>query len=588
MLASLAFSLAFWWGLSRICVPLGKFRYIPIGLVSATMASMVCAGWQYQRIVGGELTLGPAIYLFEESDNALDLLSAGLSWQGLAGVALLIAVWTWALTIWQGPSSVLTRRLSIAAVVMFVLSGMLVTSEIRINELPDLSDSVMARLLSNTILVIVEPTEAHLPTLPRQAVAPQTPVQGPNVLIIVNESLRRDSMQVFGYPHSNTPRMDAFFAQNTAQIYDFTHAFTTAANTMLSWTSLLTGRYLLQPRETLGTVPLPWHYARAVGHATFFVSPQNWGWRGMNDFFMTFDPPDYKMDASAFDSPIVNDMGIDDLVATQVVIDRLEEYAKNDRSFLGILQTNATHFPFLHDEDRLGPATSSRDRYNSAIGVLDRVFGRVIDGLRETDLLDDTIIIYTADHAEFIYGEPGAPPLDIGRRALSCHPFVIRIPFFIYVPAKWEAHINVENLRANTSRMVSNVDIMPTLLDLWGIAGIDSVEGALPMDGQSLMTPVSEERSVWCFNQPVWSTLPNAAFGVYSHERLAYIHSQSNEILYMNSSDWMGESQWHHWDSPTAADRAWLSQTLAEHERLEPYMLKIQAANPSLMQGLSP
>ena|GEM_PF-2956451 len=588
LLASLVLSLGFWWGLSRICAGLGRWRYIPVALVTISMAVMVCAAWQYQRVVGAELTLGPVIYVFQEPGNALDLISVGFSWIWGAGLLVLIATWTWALTTWRGPTRVLTRRLSAAAVVIFLLSAVVIPFEVRINELPDLSDSAMARLARRTVSVVSKPTAVLLPTLPRNLVEPQAPVPGPNILIIVNESLRRDHMHVFGYERANTPHLDAFFAQHAAQIYDFPHAFSTAASTLFSWTSLLTGRYLVQSRETLGEVSLPWHYARAVGKSSFFVSPQNWTWMGMKDFFLTFDPPDYYADATAFDSPVVNDTGVDDLIAAQAAIDRLSVYAQDDTPFLGILQTNATHFPFMHEESAPWPTTSVRNRYDSAIGNVDRVFGKVIEGLDESELLDDTIIIYTADHAEFMYGETDASALDVGSRTASCHPVLTHIPFFIYVPAKWEAQIGVEELRANTQRVVSNVDVTPTLLDLWGMAGIDPSDGSVPpMDGQSLLSPISEERSVWCFNLPVWSALPTAALGVYSRDRMAYMRSEFDEILYMNSSDWVDKSQWRRWDSPTEADRVWLSEALGAYELLEPYMRKIQTANPTLMEGLS-
>src|SRR5690554_1922726 len=187
-----------------------------------------------------------------------------------------------------------------------------------------------------------------------------------------------------------------------------------------------------------------------------------------------------------------------------------------------------------------------------------------------------------------MYGETDVSALDVGSRTASCHPVLTHIPFFIYVPAKWEAQIGVEELRANTQRVVSNVDVTPTLLDLWGMAGIDPSDGAVPpMDGQSLLSPISEERSVWCFNLPVWSALPTAALGVYSRDRMAYMRSEFDEILYMNSSDWVDKSQWRRWDSPTEADRVWLSEALGAYELLEPYMRKIQTANPTLMEGLS-
>ncbi|MBP7276415.1 MAG: sulfatase [Kiritimatiellae bacterium] len=91
--------------------------------------------------------------------------------------------------------------------------------------------------------------------------------------------------------------------------------------------------------------------------------------------------------------------------------------------------------------------------YYAQITGVDEQFGRILEGLREAGLEDNTVVLFTSDHGDCIgaHGELGKNnPYEEAMRV----PFLIRWPGRI-APGRDEA-------------MVASADICPTLLDLLG------------------------------------------------------------------------------------------------------------------------
>ena len=88
---------------------------------------------------------------------------------------------------------------------------------------------------------------------------------------------------------------------------------------------------------------------------------------------------------------------------------------------------------------------------------MDSLVGKVLESLREKGVLDKTIIVVAADHGESL-GEHGE-----SSHAFFIYDATVSVPLIIKVPSsKWKAKV--------IDAQVENVDIMPTLLDLLGIA----------------------------------------------------------------------------------------------------------------------
>jgi arylsulfatase A-like enzyme len=107
-----------------------------------------------------------------------------------------------------------------------------------------------------------------------------------------------------------------------------------------------------------------------------------------------------------------------------------------------------------------------RRAYYALVTQIDHQLRLVIGSLREEGILDDTIIVFTADHGEML-GDFGvyAKRLMLDGSA--------RVPLLI-VDAKSSRRIAAD---AVSDRLVGLQDIMPTLLDLAGIDRPETVEG---------------------------------------------------------------------------------------------------------------
>ena len=96
--------------------------------------------------------------------------------------------------------------------------------------------------------------------------------------------------------------------------------------------------------------------------------------------------------------------------------------------------------------------------YYGAIECVDRVFGAVIDQLRESGILDQTLVIYTSDHG-----------MGLHRAKQSIYAAGTRIPWMIAGPGIRK------NVRIQAP--VSHLDFLPTLLDTLRLPAISELKG---------------------------------------------------------------------------------------------------------------
>jgi arylsulfatase A-like enzyme len=101
--------------------------------------------------------------------------------------------------------------------------------------------------------------------------------------------------------------------------------------------------------------------------------------------------------------------------------------------------------------------------YYAAISALDHNLGRLLTGLDELGLADDTIVVFTSDHGDMMYSQ---------RAAQKNHPWdeSLLVPFLIRYPAAIPAGTRI-------SAPFNTVDILPTLLELAGVAAPEFAEG---------------------------------------------------------------------------------------------------------------
>ncbi len=99
-----------------------------------------------------------------------------------------------------------------------------------------------------------------------------------------------------------------------------------------------------------------------------------------------------------------------------------------------------------------------RPAYQGLISQLDHHLGRLFDSLAEAGVLDDTLVIFTADHGDFL-GDHW-----LGEKELF-YDTVQKVPFILVDPRR-----QADGTRGSAdSRMVEAVDVVPTVLDALGL-----------------------------------------------------------------------------------------------------------------------
>lgn len=146
----------------------------------------------------------------------------------------------------------------------------------------------------------------------------------------------------------------------------------------------------------------------------------------------------------------------------------------------------------LHETARL---------YYGYISQIDHAIGKVISHLEQKGLLDNTVVIYTADHGD-LCGD---------RRMMDKHYImydeVVRVPLVVRYPKMIPAGVHHQAFVTNM------LDLVPTILEL---AGADVPEG---LDGISLMPYLTGAQSE-SMRKYALTTYNGQQFGLYTHRMI--------------------------------------------------------------------
>jgi arylsulfatase A-like enzyme len=114
----------------------------------------------------------------------------------------------------------------------------------------------------------------------------------------------------------------------------------------------------------------------------------------------------------------------------------------------------------------------TRALYDGGVRSFDRWLGELVDGLRDRGLLDRTLLVLTSDHGEQL-GEEGRPaPFGDGFYNVHGHTLfeeLTRIPLVIRLPGSPGGR--------RVAPVTASIDVMPTILDLVGVAAPPEVQG---------------------------------------------------------------------------------------------------------------
>ena len=106
-------------------------------------------------------------------------------------------------------------------------------------------------------------------------------------------------------------------------------------------------------------------------------------------------------------------------------------------------------------------------RYLGTVSYIDHLMGRMLDALSDTGQLNNTLFIFTSDHGDLM----GSHSLIL--KGASLYEELIRVPLIVRLPAE----MREKGIVPCCDGLVSQVDIVPTILSLCGLPPEPEVEG---------------------------------------------------------------------------------------------------------------
>ncbi|PKO24958.1 MAG: sulfatase, partial [Betaproteobacteria bacterium HGW-Betaproteobacteria-8] len=204
--------------------------------------------------------------------------------------------------------------------------------------------------------------------------------------------------------------------------------------------------------DHLGTLG---EYLEIQGFATEFVYGGYGYFDNMNAYFQGND---FKVtDRTDFDEKSIvmeNVWGVADESLFDNAMQSLDAAAGGERPFFMQIMTTSNHRPYTFPEGRIDLPQGNR---RAAVKYTDYAIGRFIEQARTKPWFDDTLFVIVADHCASVAGKTRLP-------VAKYH-----IPMVFYAPALLKP--------GRFERLVSQIDVPPTLLDLLGVSGSEHFFG---------------------------------------------------------------------------------------------------------------
>ncbi len=313
----------------------------------------------------------------------------------------------------------------------------------------------------------------------------------PNIVLITIDTLRGDHMTVYGYNRDTTPEI----ARHLAGAQVFERAFSAASYTSGSVASMLSGLYPSTHGVRDFYRKLPEHvqilpdFLREAGYQTAAVvsntvlTDEAFGIAERFDYYDDFvDERELNRDLYERRASRTTDAAL-----RWLALER-----KEDRPHFLWVHYMDPHAPYQVPEDEISVRYSHQgsrpleaeisqeyqklpgvtdgldyvDRYDEEVAYADREVGRLLAAYQERGLLDDALVILTADHGEVLLEH-----LPNFEHSTQIWDGVLRVPLMVRWPN-----------RTPPRRVIptSLVDLTPSVLDYLGIP-IEGLEG-VPFD----------------------------------------------------------------------------------------------------------
>ena len=436
------------------------------------------------------------LYFKTEPKSALMIIRDVAGWKELLGIFGTVALVTWGtrMLIIRHIPTVHTSRILILAIFPMLLFEGLVANHKKYDQCA-LVDVNFCACLQRHAFTWDDHTSFKGKGLGIRKVAIQIDQQQTakfNVLVIVCESMRKRSLGVYGNPRNTTPKLKEFIASHPTSTYLFEKPFTVSTTTMLAVPATLSGIGPYQDSSLLYTQPLIWDYAKQYDYKRFFLSSHTLAWYRFADFYK-HDSLDVWWNHDNSGLPFYNDLGIRDELTINKAIKTINSF--KDNPFTGVIQLNTTHYPYRVPTDYARWDGRYQDAYNNAVRYQDAILGKLFDYLQRTNKLKNTVILLTSDHGESLMEHHNIGLVE------SNYYETIAIPLFAYIPPALLSTESRRHLHNNQKKITSNIDLVPTLLDLWQLNATPTWKPfADRLTGHSLLKEIPKDRNVITLN----------------------------------------------------------------------------------------
>lgn len=327
-----------------------------------------------------------------------------------------------------------------------------------------------------------------------------------NILLIIADTLRYQNLGFNGYKpnysdnkSSPSPKIDEFASESVI----FDNYYTHINCTHPSFTTILSGRYpishtiishasLHEISDDLVMLPqlLSEHGIKTVAIDNMY----RWFVKGFNDYIF-----------SASEGSLRNTFVVDANEVTDKAVDWIKSNYDGSKDFFMMLHYWDPHVPYTPPKEyqnlyyndnpkkpiktdyptmenippekfdlifkgfmggwhRIKDLNYFKAQYDSEIKFMDDEIGRLLEFLKSSNILEDTLVIFTADHGESLDEH------EIYFTHVHLYDQMMHIPLWIRYPKLFPNNVRKDAL-------IGSVDLAPTILDLYGIKIPNYFEG---------------------------------------------------------------------------------------------------------------
>jgi len=313
----------------------------------------------------------------------------------------------------------------------------------------------------------------------------------PNVVVVITEGVRADS-------YCSAPTTDCPFNPAISRLFPdrvgLAKMRSLASFTVISMSAITTGRVQTVSRAELLRMPSIFDYVKAIRAGD--RPPYTAYWSAHNHPMFERDDIRASIDSYVTAEQLVGDQEWHEDADERLMNLFSQRFPTLPRPFFVVLHVVNTHTPYAIDPQSTPFTPWERDfswsgmprlfnTYRNSIVRQDRLLAQGLHALSRSGELDSTLVMFTSDHGEE-FGEH--KQIHHGQDLFEVQ---VHIPGWIAFGSNVLSPQQARQLRANADTGSTHLDILPTLLDAYGVLdsfGFESYRARL--DGRSLLRPV--------------------------------------------------------------------------------------------------